>query len=125
MNKKAILKHVLDKTIFLSSYLLMAVSFLFTILSLCGVELYKDRWANMGGFSVITSIVFIRFFYFGNYCWLTRNLPFALFFISSFNVLATYFPENYNIYSAWYEIIIFTVFLFVALFLFVDKKLNK
>lgn len=124
MRNKAILKHVLDKTIYLSSYTLMAVSFLYTILDLCGVVLYKDRWANFGGYSMVTSIVFIRHFYFGDYCRLTRNLPFALFCISTVNVLATFFPEKYNIYCAWYEIAIFTLFFIIAFILWVNKKLN-
>lgn len=125
MKYKAILKHILDKTIFLASYLLMIVSFFYTIFTLCGIDLCKDRWANFGGFSLITSIVFIRYFYFGKFCRLTRYLPFALFFISIVNILATYFPEQYNIYSAWYEIIIFSVVLSIVFLLWIRKLSSK
>jgi len=125
MRNKAIFKYFLDKTLFLSSYILMGVSFLYTILDLFGFVLYKDRWANFGGFSIVTSIVFIRQFYFGDYCWLTRHLPFALFAISSVNILVTFFPEKYNSYCAWYEIIIFSVTLLIASVLVLNKIINK
>lgn len=125
MKNKAILKHFLDKTIYLLSYILMVVSFLYVLIPLFfNIELDSNRWANFGGFSIVTSLLFIRIFYFGDYCSLTRYLPFALLFINIVNIIAAFFPEKYNVYSKWYEIIIFSVILIVGFFVYINKKIR-
>lgn len=125
MKNKAILKHLLDKTIYLLSYILMIVSFLYVLIPLfLNIELDRNRWSNFGGFSIITSILFIRVFYFGDYCWITKNLPFALLFINIINIIATFFPDKFNVYSKWYEIIIFSVILVIGFFIYLNKKIK-
>ena len=125
MKRKSVLKHLLDKSIYLLSYILMIVSFLYVLIPyIFNIELDSSRWANFGGFSIITSLLFIRVFYFGDYCMLTRYLPFALLFINIVNIIATYFPEKYNTYSKWYEIIIFSVILIIGFFVYINKKIK-
>ena len=105
----------------------MVVSFLSIILPWVGFSFDFVTWGNGGGFSVATDILFVYVFYFNiKYCWLTRNLPFALLFINIVNIVShEFFPEKHELYSKWYEIIIFSVILFIAIILCINKRINK
>lgn len=121
------IKHFLEQTIYLLPYSLMGVSFLSIAIPLLGFKFDFVTWGNGGGFSVITDIAFIYIFYFNiKYCWLTRHLPFALLFINIVNIISNeFFPQQHEIYSKWYEIIIFSVILFIAFILALNNKIQN
>lgn len=123
---KSYTEYFLDKTIYLLSYFLMGVSFLSIALPWFGFEFNIYTWGNFGGFSIITNILFIKVFYFNKkYCWLTRNLPFALMLISIINIICTFTPEQYKQYEKFYEVIIFSVILIIGIIICINKKLNS
>lgn len=125
MKTESFLKYVLDKNLYLLPYFIMAVSFLFILMPLFGHEMDRNFWSNLGGYSILTNIVCVRHYYFDkNYCWLNRKLPVVMIFISLVNIFASFIPEKYNVYSDWYEIIIFSVTLLISLILYINKKLN-
>lgn len=105
------------KTIYLLPIFLMAVSFLSIILDLNFV-----LWGNIGGFSLITDVLFFYVFHYGNYCIFTKLLPIGLFIINLVNILGVYEPLFYN---KWYEIVIFSVLLSCSLIYELNKRLNK
>lgn len=120
------IEHFLDQTIYLLPYIFMGVSFLAVLLPKMGFEFNFITWGNLGGFSIVCDILFIKVFFFGKrYCWLTRHLPFAMLFISICNIIANeFFPEYYEVYSQFFEILIFSIVLSIAFILWVNKKLN-
>lgn len=119
------LKHILSETIFLLPYLLMATSFLFVILPKLGYQLDSNFWRNFGGYSLTTNILFLYIFTFNKkYCFTTRLLPISTAIVSLYNMSATFLPENYMQYKTGFEIIVFSVTLFVGIILFIHKKLN-
>lgn len=123
MKTESFIKYVLDKNLYLLPYLIMAVSFLFVIIPKLGYHVDRNFWSNLGGYSIFTNIVCIRAYYFDkNYCWLTRQLPLVMMFVTLVNILASFIPKKYNVYSDWYEVIIFSVTLFISLILWINKK---
>lgn len=106
------LKIFLIKTAYLLSYLLMTVSFLAVIFRLCNLPWDWVLWGNIGGYSLITSILFFKDFYFGDYCWTTRHMPIALITTNVVNIIGIFLPKYY---FWWYEVLIFTVFLIASL----------
>lgn len=81
----------------------MGVSFLSIFFNLNFVV-----WGNIGGFSLITDVLFFYVFYYGKYCILTKMLPIGMFVINLLNIWGYYCPKYYE---SWYEIIIFCVIL--------------
>lgn len=121
------IEHFLRQTVYLLPYLLMGVSFLSIIIPCLGYNFDYITWGNGGGFSIITDVMFITFLSFDKrYCKLTRILPFGLLFINIINIVShEFYPEQHEIYSKWYEVIIFSVILFIALILCITKRINK
>lgn len=120
------LKHILSETIFLLPYLLMATSFLFVLLPKFGYELDSNFWRNFGGYSLATNILFLYVFTFNKkYCFTTRLLPISTTIVSIYNMAASFLPEHYLQYKSGFEIIVFSVTLFVGVILCINKKLNK
>lgn len=99
----------------------MAVSFLAVIFRLCNWHWDWVLWGNIGGYSLITSILFFKDFYFGKYCWTTRHMPIALIITNVVNIWGIKYPDYY---FWWYEVFIFTVFLSTAFILWINKKMN-
>lgn len=126
MKTETFIKHVLDKNIYLLPYFIMAVSFLFVLLPKFGYNVDRNFWSNLGGYSIFTNIICIRTYYFDkNYCKLTRYLPLIMIFISVLNISASFLPEKYNIYSELYEIIIFSVILFISFIVELNRRIKK
>lgn len=121
------IEHFLDQTIYLLPYSLMVVSLLSVLFPLFGIKFDFVTWGNLGGYSIICDILFIKVFFFNKrYCWLTRHLPFAMLFISTVNVISNeYFPEYYAIYSQLMEITIFSIVLAIAFVLWAEKQRKK
>lgn len=118
-------KHLLSETIFLLPYLLMATSFLFVILPKFGYELDGNFWRNFGGYSLSTNILFLYVFTFNKkYCFTTRILPISTTIVSIYNMSASFLPDYYMEYKAMFEIIVFSVTLFVGIIICINKKLN-
>jgi len=111
------MKFFLKKTIYLLPIFLMGVSFLSIFF-----ELNFIIWGNIGGFSLVTDVLFFYIFYYGNYCALTRSIPIALFFINILNIYGFYFPKNYN---PWYEIAVFCVILTIAMIYELNRRIFK
>lgn len=105
------------KTIYLLPIFLMAVSFLSII-----VDLDFVLWGNIGGFSLVTDVLFFYVFHYGKYCIFTKLLPIGLFLANIVNILGYYNPLYY---AKWYEIVIFSVLLSCSLIYELNKKLNK
>lgn len=119
------LKHILSETIFLLPYLLMATSFLFVTFPKFGYALDSNFWRNFGGYSLSTNILFLYVFTFNKkYCFTTRLLPISTTIVSTYNMTATFLPENYMQYKSGFEIIVFSVTLLVGCILCINKKLN-
>jgi hypothetical protein len=97
------MKHFLKQTIYLLPIFLMGVSFLSIMFDLNFVV-----WGNIGGYSLVTDVLFVYIFYYGNYCKLAKILPFGLILSNIVNILGVYFPKYYG---NWYEIVIFSVIL--------------
>lgn len=120
------LEHFLKQTVYLLPYLLMGVSFLSIILPKLGFSFNYVTWGNAGGFSIITDIMFITFLSFDNrYCRLTRFLPFSLLLINIVNIISNQLPDKYREYEQLYEIIIFSLTLFIALVICINKRINR
>lgn len=84
----------------------MGVSFLSSILPLLGIKFDYTLWGNIGGFSLITDVLFFYVFYYGRYCIFTKLFPISLFIVNLVNIWGVYYPKYY--YS-FYEIAIFFV----------------
>lgn len=121
------IKHFLSQTVHLLLYFMMGVSVLYIIIPWFGYNFNYVTWGNGGGFSIACDIIFIERFYFSKrYCATTRLLPFSMLFINISNIISNeFFLKHYEIYGKWYEIIIFSVILVIALVLCINKKLNK
>lgn len=101
------MKFFLKKTIYLLPILLMVVSFLSIFL-----DFNFLLWGNIGGFSLITDVLFFYIFHYGNYCKLTKSIPIGLFIINLINIYGVYFPDNYE---TWYEIVVFCLILTIKI----------
>lgn len=121
------LKYFLGQTVHLLLYFMMGVSFLSIVLPWFGINFNYVTWGNGGGYSIACDIIFIeRFSFSKRYCGLTRMLPISMIFINILNIISNeFFHKHYEIYGKWYEIIIFSVILMIALVLCINKKLNK
>jgi hypothetical protein len=111
------MRFFLKETIFLLPILLMGVSFLSIFFDLNFVV-----WGNIGGYSLITDVLFVYVFWYGKYCLLTRLLPFGLIFSNLLNIYGFYYPKHYNI---MYEIVIFSVILSGVLIYELNKRIFK
>lgn len=111
------MRFFLKQTIYLLPILLMAVSFLSIIFDLNFVV-----WGNIGGFSLVTDLLFFYIFYFGRYCILTKILPIGLFIINIINILGYYNP---NYYSNLYELVVFSLILSGVMIYELNNRLNK
>lgn len=119
------IKHILSETIFLLPYLLMAVSFLSVVYDWFGWNFDKNFWCNFGGYSFITDVLFVYVFTMNkNYCFTTRALPVSMLFVSLVNIVASFFPEWFKIYSQFFEVIVLTITLFVSLIVCLSKRVN-
>lgn len=126
MKTDLFIKYVLDKNLYLLPYLIMVVSFLFVIIPKFGYNVDHNFWGNLGGYSILTNIICVRAYYFDkNYCRLTRVLPLVMIFISIVNIIASFIPKKYNIYSDFYEVIIFSVILIISAIIYINKKIKR
>jgi len=116
------MKFLLKSTIYLLPIFLMGVSFLSIILPWFQINFDYTLWGNIGGDSVFTSILFIYIFYYGNYCTLTKILPFGLLASNIVNIWGVFFPKYYK---PWYEIVIFSVILSSIVIYKIKKRLKK
>lgn len=116
------MKYFLKQTIYLLPIFLMGVSFLSVIMPWFGIEFNYVVWGNIGGFSLITDVLFFYVFYYGNYCIFTKYFPLCLFSVNLVNIWGFYNPTLYNV---WYEIIILSVTSTTLLIYQLNKKLNK
>lgn len=106
------MKFFLKQTIYLLPILLMAVSFLSVIVPWFGFNFDYTLWGNIGGFSLVTDVLFFYVFRYGNYCAFTKYSPIALFMANLVNILGVIFPKYYHV---WYEIVIFSLILTIIL----------
>lgn len=95
----------------------MGVSFLSAI---CDINYVV--WGNIAGFSLVTDVLFFYVFYYGKYCILTRLLPVGMFLINLLNIYGYFNHKNYN---AWYEVLIFSVILSLAIIYELKKIISK
>lgn len=116
------LKIFLEQTIYLLSYLLMTVSFLAVIFRWFNLPWDWVLWGNIGGYSLITSVLFFKVFYFGKYCWTTKHMPIALIITNIINIWGLFYPKYY---FWWYEVFIFSVFLFMSIIIWINKRINR
>ncbi len=116
------MKFFLKQTIYLLPIFLMAVSFLSVIVPWTGYDFNYVLWGNIGGFSLVTDVLFFYVFRFGNYCTLTKYLPIALFMANLVNILGVIFPKYYHV---WYEIVVFSLILTLVLIYEIKRRLNK
>lgn len=111
------MRFFLKQTIYLLPIFLMAVSFLSIIFNLNFIV-----WGNIGGYSLVTDILFFYIFYYGKYCLLTRLLPIGLIISNLLNIIGFYFPKYY---SGWYEIAIFSVILTLLIIYELNRQIFK
>lgn len=116
------MKYFLKQTIYLLPILLMGVSFLSVIIPWFGYDFNYVLWGNIGGFSLITDVLFFYVFYYGNYCIFTRLFPVCLFLVNLVNIWGLYNSEYYNV---WYEIIIFSVTFALLLIYELNRRIFK
>ncbi len=116
------MKHFLKQTIYLLPIFLMGVSFLSVIIPYLGFNFDYVVWGNIGGFSLITDVLFFYIFYHGKYCVLTKILPIGLFIINILNIVGVFCPKYYE---AWYETIIFSLILSSVIIYELNKRINK
>lgn len=120
------IKHILSETIYLLPYFLMAVSFLSLVFEKLHLKFDLNLWCNLGGYSLFTSIMFVYVITMNRkYCFTNRMLPVSMCFISIFNMVMSFFPEYYDVYSQLFEIIVFSLTLFVGLILCITKRINR
>lgn len=120
------IKHILSETIYLLPYLLMSVSFLSLVFEKLDYKFDLNLWCNLGGYSLFTNILFVYVITMNrNYCFTNRMLPVSMCFISVFNMVMSFFPEYYDAYSKMFELIVFSLTLFVGIILFINKLLNR
>jgi len=100
----------------------MGVSFFSVIVPLVGENFNYVLWGNVGGFSLITNVLFFYVFYYGRYCLLTKLLPIGMFFINLLNIFGVYYPKYYYL---WYEIVVFSLILTAALIFELKTLLKK
>lgn len=124
---KAYFQHFLSQTVHLLLYFMMGVSVLSIMLPWFGCTFDFVAWGNSGGFSIACDIVFIERFSFNKrYCWLTQKLPFSMILINTVNIIQNeFFPKHYEAYGQIYEVIIFSVTLFIFFILLIEKRLKK
>jgi len=111
------MKFFLKKTIYLLPIMLMGVSFLSVFF-----DLNYTLWGNIGGFSLVTDVLFFYVFYYGNYCLFTKLLPIGMFIMNLTNIYGYYCPKYYE---SWYEIVIFFVILSSTIIYELNKRLAK
>lgn len=116
------MKYFLKQTIYLLPILLMGVSFLSVIIPWFGYDFNYVLWGNIGGFSLITDVLFFYVFYYGKYCIFTRLFPVCLFLVNLVNIWGFYNQKYYNV---WYEIAILSVTSTALLIYQLSKSLNK
>lgn len=75
---------------------------------------------NIAGYSILTNLVFIYVFYYGNYCWFTRLAPFGMIAINGVNIIGNYLSDKF--YNFWYIVTIFCVILTLTLILEISKR---
>lgn len=102
-------------------YLLPIILLVVDILSLF-IDLNYTVVGNIAGYSIITNIIFIYVFYYGNYCWFTRLAPFGMMAINLVNIIGNYLSDSF--YNFWYIITIFCVILTLTLILEFSKRLK-
>lgn len=111
------MKFFLKQYIYLLPVLLLGVDFLSLFIDLNYVVV-----GNMAGYSIVTNIVFIYIFYYGNYCWFTRLAPFGMIAINLVNIIGNYIDDSF--YNFWYIVTIFFVILTLTLILEISKRLK-
>lgn len=116
------MKFFLKQTIYLLPIFLMGVSFLSVIIPWFGYDFDYVLWGNIGGFSLITDVLFFYVFYYGKYCIFTKLFPVCLFLVNLVNIWGLYNPTPYNI---WYEVTIFSLTLSALGIYQLNKCLNK
>lgn len=121
------IEHFLNETIYLLPYFLMGVSFLSILIPWLGFKFDFVTWGNGGGFSIICDVLFVKFFYFNlRYCWLTRHLPFSMILINIINIIQReFFPEHHELYSQIYEVVIFSITLFIGIYIELNKRFKR
>lgn len=112
----------LKQTIYLLPILLMGVSFLSIIVPWFGYSFDYVLWGNIGGFSLVTDVLFFYVFYYGKYCIFTKLFPVCLFLVNLVNIWGLYNPTLYNV---WYEVAIFGLTLSTLGIYQLNKCLNK
>lgn len=115
------MKFFLKKTIYLLPYLMMGVCFISIVLD--WFDCYNlNFWANVGGYSLLTDVLFFYVFYYGNYCWITKSLPIAMFGVNILNIIGIFYPSKY---STWYEIAIFSLILSCGMIYELNRRIFK
>jgi hypothetical protein len=116
------MKYFLKQTIYLLPILLMGVSFLSSIIPLLGYNFDYVLWGNIGGFSLITDVLFFYVFYYGKYCIFTRIFPISLFVVNLVNIWGLC---NEKLYYAWYELVIFVLTLVPLLIYELNRRIFR
>ena len=102
--------------------MLMGVSFLSIIVPFMGYNFDYVLWGNIGGFSLVTDVLFFYVFNYGNYCIFTKRLPIALFVSNLINIWGLYNPEYYKV---WYEIFVFSITLLLLFIYELNRRIFK
>lgn len=100
----------------------MGVSFLSIIVPYFGFNFNYVFWGNVGGFSLITDVLFFYVFHYGNYCRITKTVPIALFGANILNIVGVFFPKYYYV---WYEVALFSLILTLSIIHELNRRLNK
>lgn len=116
------LKHLLYQTIWVIPIMLMVVSVFSIVFPWLGINFERTVWCNIGGFSLLTDVMFFYVFYYGKYCIFTKLFPVCLFLVNLVNIWGYYYPNNY---SEWYEITVFGLSTSLLGIYQINKSLNK
>jgi hypothetical protein len=100
----------------------MGVSFLSIIMPWFGLNFDYALWGNIGGFSLITDVLFFYIFFYGKYCLLVKMLPLGMFLANLINIWGVFYPKYYYF---WYEIVIFSVILTALIIYELHKRIFK
>lgn len=108
------MKKILIRYTYLIPPIQLLITLLFTFIDLERTvenSYVLEKLGNSIGYSVLTGLVYIRLFYYSNYCVFTKFSSVAILMMSVINLLGNYI--NYNLYSNIYDrsIIIATIVL--------------
>jgi hypothetical protein len=112
------MKKFIQKYIYIIPYILLVGD----LISLF-VNLDNAPTGEIIGYSLFVNIIFFDKFYYGNYCFFTRFIPFAMTALNIVNIIGFYSSNNF--YRFWYIVTIFSLFLTVSIIFELKKKIQN